>query len=264
MKLKGLVILTSAVLLLNLCGCSSVDNITVNKDAVPKNYEASYKITAEGSTKELKYTNTYAIKEENGQLVISSKVDEPWNNGEEGANRLEGNQVMTTLSKINFTDNIGVPDYVEEEFYITADDSYYTKLTFEHDHEINAGILKTKKYAQNSETGFSEETYTLQLTKQYFDKDSLPFILGAFTEEDGVIKISSGNRSSLQAVKYEYMGNEEISLKAGTFDCKVIRLRPNTDFSVNSARIYIDTETNIPVKVVHDSSVMELISVNFN
>lgn len=264
MKFKGLVITSCAILLLNLCGCGSVDNVTVNKDTVPKNYEASYKITAEGSTKELKYTNAYTVKEENGELHISSKVDEPWNNNKEGENYLEGKQIMTTLSQINFTDNIGVPNYVEEEFYITADDSYYTKFTFEHDHEINAGILKTKKYAKNSETGFLEETYTLQLVKQYFDKDSLPFIIGAFNEKEGVIKVSSGNRSSLQAVKYEYMENEEITLKAGTFDCKVIRIRPNTDFSVNSARIYIDSKTNVPIKVVHDSSVMELISVNFN
>ena len=264
MKSKGLVAFVSTVALLTLCGCGEVDTISVNKDAVPKNYEAQYRITAEGSLKELVYTNSYTIKEENNQLIISSKVDDPWNNNEENENYLEGRQVMTTLSKVNFSDNIGVPDYVEEEFYVTADDSYYTKFTFEHDHEINAGILKTKKYAQNSETGFSEDTYTLQLIEQYFDKDSLPFIIGAFNEKEGVIKVSSGNRSSLQAVKYEHMENEEVTLRAGTFNCKVIRLRPNTDFSVNSARIYIDSETNVPVKIVHDSSVMELISFSFN
>lgn len=264
MKLKRLIGATSTILLLTLCGCGEVDTITVNRDAVPKNYEASYRVTAEGSTKELKYVNNYTVKEENGQLIISSKVDEPWDNNQEGENYLEGRQIMTTLSKINFSDNLGVPDYVEEEFYITSDQSYYTKFTFEHDHEISAGILKTKKYAKNKETGFLEETYTLQLIKQYFDKDSLPFVIGAFTEKEGVIKVSSGNRSSLQAVKYEYMGSEEITLKAGTFHCNVIRLRPNTNFSVNSAKIYIDSKTNIPVKIIHDSSVMELISFNFN
>lgn len=264
MKLKRLVAVASAIFTVALCGCGSVDSINVNKDAVLKNYEASYKVTAEGSNTTLVYTNNYTIKEENNQLIISSTVDEPWNNKLEGDAYLEGRQIMTTLSKINATDNFGVPDYIEEEFYITADESYYTKFTFEHEHNINAGILKIKKYAKNSETGFSEETHTMQLEKQYFDKDSLPFIIAGFVEKEGVIKISSGNRDSLQAIKYEHMKIEEITTKSGTFKCNVIRLRPNTNFSVNSATFYIDIETGIPVKVVHDSSAMELTSFNIN
>lgn len=270
MKSKGLALFLCSALILGLSGCGNVDQITVDKTKVPVNYTAEYFVTTDSNVSEngkLQYNNAYtvAIDEETNELSISSKTDEYWSNKQEGDNLLEGRQIITTLSKINYSDNVGVPNYVEQEFYITADESYYTKFTFEHDHDINAGLLKTKKYSENSETGFMEETYSLQLIKQYFDKDSLPFIISAFNEDDGVIKISSGNRDSLQAVKYEFMENEEITVKAGKFSCRVVRLRPNTDFSVNSAKIYIDSETGIPVKVVHDSSVMELSSpIKFN
>ncbi len=257
MKIKTLITVVSTISLISLCGCAKIENVNVDKDKVPVNYEASYKIT----TDKFVYNNNYTVKFEGDELVISSKVDEYWDNNQEGDNYLEGRQIMTTLSKLNGTDNFGVPNLVEEEFYITADKSYYTKFTFEHDHEINAGLLKIKKYSANSESGFSEENHTLQLDKQYFDKDSLPFIIAGFTEKEGAINVSSGNRSSLQAVKFEHMENESVKTKAGTFDCSVIRLRPNTDFSVNSARIYVDSKTGIPVKIVHDSSVMELTSI---
>lgn len=263
MKLKGLAIIACSALILSLSGCGNVDEITVEKDKLPVNYSVSYRVTTDSNTSEkLEYTNNYNVvyDEATQQLVITSSADEHWDNKQEGDNYMEGRQIINTLSRLNYTDNVGVPDFVEQEFYITVDESYYTKFTFEHDHNINAGLIKTKEYLQNSETGFLEETYSLQLEKQYFDKDSLPFIISAFAENEGVIKIASGNRDSLQAVKYEVMENEEVKVIAGTFNCRVIRLRPNTNFSVNSAKIYVDTETGIPVKVVHDSSVMELSS----
>ncbi len=266
MKLRNLTAIFCVLCVTCICGCSDNEPLDLNEEKVPVNYSATYHVTAESQTSEknIEYDNAYSVTLEDEELVISSKVDEHWDNNKEGEEYVEGRQIVTTLSHLQTKENYGVPNYVEEEFYVTEDETYYTKFTFEHDHSINAGILKIKEYSKNSETGFSEELYTLGLKEQYFDKDSLPFIISAFPEESGVISVSSGNRNSLQAVKYEYMEKETVTVEAGEFTCNVIRLRPNTNFSVNSARIYFDTETGIPVKVVHDTSVMELKSFSFN
>ena len=267
MKLNRLTAIACVLSVACICGCGKNEIIDLNEEKVPVNYNAVYHVTAESQTSEknIEYDNAYSVTLEGEELVITSKVDEHWDNNKEGEDYLEGRQIVTTLSRLQTKDAAyGVPNYVEEEFYVTAEETYYTKFTFEHDHSINAGILKIKEYSKNSESGFSEELYTVGLEEQYFDKDSLPFIISSFPEKSGVISISSGNRNSLQTVKYEYMEKENITVEAGEFTCNVIRLRPNTNFSVNSARIYFDTETGIPVKVVHDTSVMELKSFNFN
>ncbi len=260
MKLKKFIAAGLVLSALTLSGCAESDAINIDKEKVPVNYTARYSVT----TDKLSYTNNYTVAIIENELVISSEVNEPWSK-QEGDKTIESTQIMTSVSKLNGTDNFGVPNHVEGEFKIENQPAYYTSFVFNHDHELNAGVLKTKKYSNNSETGFEEELFSLSLEKQYFDKDSLPFIIAGFTENEGSIKVSSGNRDSLQPVRYEKMGTEKLTVKAGSFDCTVIRLRPDSNFSVNSATLYIDTKTGVPVKVVHDSSVMELSSpISFN
>jgi outer membrane lipoprotein-sorting protein len=270
MRLKNIVSVILACTIVFLCGCARVDTLSLNKEKTPTGYTASYSVTASSSKAEggvLKYTNVYtvAVDETKNELVISSIADEPWSNGKEGEDLLEGRQIIKTISRLKYTDEgFGVPVYIEQEFSVDVDKTYYTHFSFEHDHELNAAFLRTKEYASNSETGFKEETYSVAVGDQYFDKDSIQFIIASFPEDTGVIEISSGNRNSLQAVKYEFMENEAVVTDAGTFNCRVVRIRPNTNFSVNSARIYFDSLTGIPVKVEQDTSSMVLTSFSFN
>lgn len=270
MKNKIALLLFFVVISLSFTGCANTEtDIILNKTKVAVNYTAKYHISTTASNApdgKLEYNNTYTVvqDDEAGELVISSKTDEYWTNNLEGEEKKEGRQIINTLSRLNFTDKIGMPNLVEEEFYVDVDPSFYTYFNFDFDYSLNAGFLKTKEYKQNSETGFKEETHSVQLTNHFFDKDSIAFIMAAFPENEGVIYISSGNRNTLQRSRYEFMENEQIVLDSGTFNCRVVRIRPDTVFSVNSARIYFDTETGIPVKVTQDTSVMVLTELSFN
>ena len=125
-------------------------------------------------------------------------------------------------------------------------------------------LLKTKKYKSSTDTEPTESLYSVSLQTQYFDKDSLPFLLAAFpSEQDAVVWLSAGNRDRLQAVRYEPLGKEHITVPAGAFDCIKIRLRPNTDFSVYSATLYIDSATGLVIKVIQQNSVMKLMETDF-
>ncbi len=273
MRLRNIISLLLAVTLIFLCGCAHHDTITLNKDHAPVNYTASYLVTTKSSKSSdgtLKYNNVYTVSldGEKNELVISSLADEHWDNQKEDDDYLEGRQVIKTLSRLQYNDadgiTFGMPKYIEQEFLIDVDKSYYTHFSFENDHNLNVGYLRTKEYSQSSESGFKEEVFSVSLTDCFYDKDSLPFIIAAFPESSGVIEVSSGNRNSLQTVKYEFMADEAVETSAGTFHCRVVRIRPNTNFSVNSARIYFDTLTGIPVKVTQDASTMILTSFSFN
>lgn len=270
MKKKFAFLLVFVIILTSLTGCKQEEAvINLDKTKVAFNYTAKYHISTTASNApdgKLEYDNTYTVSldENAGELVISSNTDEYWSNNLEGEELKEGRQIITTLSRLNFTDKIGMPNLVEEEFYVDVEPSFYTFFTFNFDYSLNAGFLKTKEYEESSETGFKEETHSVTLAKQFFDKDSIAFIMAAFPESEGVINISSGNRNTLQRARYEFMVDEQVETSAGTFNCRVVRIRPDTDFSVNSARIYLDKETGVPVKVTQDTSVMVLTQLDFN
>ena len=262
MKQKLALLLSIILIAASFTGCTAKPEvITLDKSSVPIDYTASYKITTDNA--DITYTNVYTVSVDNekNQLVISSLADEPWSNKLEGDDRLEGRQVIKTLSRLNYSGNFGVPDYIEQEFTVDVDKKFYTMFTFEHDHSINAGFLKIKEYAKSTETEYEETLYTVSLTEQYFDKDSLPFIISSFTSDEGVIMVSSGNRNTLQRVHYSITEAESVTVEAGTFSCKKVILRPDAVFSVNHATIWFDAKTGHLIKVAHDSSVMELKSL---
>ncbi len=260
-KLKKLIASALCVItVICLAGCGQVEDVELDKTRVPLDYIAQYAVTVDndGDKDDIAYSNTYVIKHdsEKGEINISSKVTEPW----ESAEGEVGEQIITATARINDGSNgfFGVPIFSEQEFKVTINKAYYTYFSFEHDANLKSGLIKTKKYSANSETGFEEATYSLALREKYYDKDSLPFIIGALPENEGVIYICAGNRDKLQAVKYEFLPTETVLTEAGEFSCKVVRLHPNTVFAYNSACIWFDAQTGTPVKVVQDNSQMVL------
>ena len=271
---KFIAFLLIAVCLFSFIGCKQEASvIELDKLKVPVNYYAKYNITTTASNApdgKLEYNMEYSVfaNEATGQLEIKGKANEPWNNGLEGEKLKEGRQIISVFAFLQFakhdTISFGMPIELEQEFMVDVEESFYTAFNYSFDFSLNSGFLKTKVYEQKSETGFKEETHSVPLTKQFFDKDTLPFIMAAFPESEGVINVCSGNRNSLQRARYEFMEDETVTTNAGEFTCKVVRIRPDTNFSVNSARIYFDKETGVTVMVTQDSSKMVLTEIQFN
>lgn len=263
-----------SVCLFSLIGCKQETSlIELNKTKVPVNYYAKYNITTTASNApegKLEYNMGYTVtlNEETGQLEFKGNANEPWDNGLEGDKLKEGRQIITTFAFLQYAEkdgiSFGMPINLQQEFMVDIEESFYTSFDYSFDYSLNSGFLKTKVYEKNSETGFKEETHSVPLLKQFFDKDTLPFIMASFPESDGVINICSGNRNSMQRAVYEFMEDETVETDAGNFNCKVARIRPDTNFSVNSARIYFDKETGVPVMVTQDSSKMILTELKFN
>ena len=271
---KFIAFLLIAICLFSFIGCKQEINvIELDKTKISVNYYAKYNITTIASNApdgKLEYNMGYTVSlnEETGQLEIKGKANEPWDNGLEGENLKEGRQIISAFAFLQYNEKDGVtfgmPINLNQEFMVDVEESFYTSFIYKFDYSLNSGFLETKVYEQKSETGFKEETHSVPLTKQFFDKDTLPFIMASFPESEGVINICSGNRNSLQRARYEFMEDETVETGAGNFNCKVVRIRPDTNFSVNSARIYFDKETGVPVMVTQDSSKMILTEIKFN
>lgn len=249
-----------AVSMLSFCACTgSVDSLELKKENIPVDYTAVYAISADT----LNYENVYTVALDNAELKISSLAEMPYEetDTDTGKKTKIGTQSIKAEARLNYSDNVGVPIYSFQEFTNSAEESQYNSLTFEHDSALKSGIIKTRKYSESDDNGFSEKVYSVKLAKQYFDKDALPFIIASFPES-GTALISSGNRDRLQTVYFEFEGIEDVTAADGeSFSCKRILLRPNTEFTSSKAYIWVDAESGIPVKIETEASAMLLKSV---
>lgn len=261
MKIKKLLPCLLALACL-MTGCGKTEKIAVDAEKVPVGYTARYHVNAGGTQNE--YDQEISVSVKDGFLMVEGLVQTPAL-GTDGS-RL-GDQTITTISKLmNGADeyaSFGMPVLVEERFdghYYAADKTdVYTAFTFEHDHKLKMGLLKTSESTASTP---KEAIYDVALTEQYFDKDSIAFLLAGFPEGSGKLYLSSGNRQKLQKVCYEDLPEETVTVPAGTFACRVVRIRPNTDFAVTSAKIYLDKTSRVPVKIVQDATVSELRALN--
>lgn len=250
----------SAVLIascaLSLCACTgNAAPLSLEKANIPVNYSAVYSVSSETVT----YENKYSISAENGELIISSLAEMPYEEKDEktGEPVKVGTQSIKAEQRIGYGESLCVPTYSFQEFVNSAKKNQYTSLTFEHDKDIKSGIIKTRKYSE-SDNGYTEKVYSVKLADQYFDKDSLPFIIAAFPKS-GATLISSGNRDRLQTVYFEFDGTEEIKTAGDeSILCKRILLRPNTVFTSSKAYIWVDAQSGIPVKVESGTTIMLL------
>lgn len=249
-----------AVCTLSFCACTgSVDSVDLKKESIPVSYTAVYAV----STESFNYENEYTVSVENGELLISSLAEMPYEEKDQatGEQVKVGTQSIKTEQRLGYNENLCVPIYSFQEFVNSAKENQYMSFTFEHDRALKSGIIKTRKYSESGDNGFDEKIYSVKLAEQYFDKDALPFIIAAFPES-GTTLISSGNRDRLQTVHFEFEGTEEIQTASGeNVLCKKIILRPNTVFTSSKAYIWVTAENGIPVKIESGTSVMLIKSV---
>lgn len=242
------------------CSCSEQAKIQIDPTKLACNYTACYNVTiTDGASKgtDINYTNEYTVKK-GETLEITSLAQSVLTaaNGEESVQKIQGKSVLLLDEEHLF-----MPQSVTQEFTNSANEKNYAYFSFTHDHSIKAGMIKTKTYDGDE---LKENLYSVTLKDQYFDKDSLALIIGTFKEKQGVIYLSSGNRDTLQTVRYEVTAQKEIATPAGTYLCDEYTVRPNTDFTVYSAKIYIDASTGICIMMQQDDTCAILSSINFN
>jgi len=250
--MKSKAVIAFLLICVILTGCGGLDTVECVKDKIPLDYTATYSVSAANG---IEYTNIYTVKAEDGNLLIDSVGTAPYyvTDNETGETSEEGVQTITASSRLIYDEGAmcGMPQSVTEAYQNSADEKQNTSFEFVHDHSLKMGTLTTRS---NGSGSLKENVYTVSLTEQYFDKDSLAFIISAFSEQSGVIKISSGNRDTLQAVKFERLENTTEETPFGDFECLHYRITPNTDFTVYSADIYCDASSGIPVKIVHGTT----------
>ena len=256
--MKRILAFTVCLFLLSLTACApAVSTVDLDMNAVLGNYAAVYDISTVSGDTALTYSLLLTVIKSRDSLRYTGAAKEPFS-GVVNGETVEGTQWISmdiTLSPDN-----GSPLTAEESFRNTAIESQYTAYTCTFDHDAGYAMLKTTVYDKSSETGLKEQAYTISLGEQYFEKDTLPFLLAGFPDGDHTIAVAAGNRDKLQSIRVEQAEDESLTVPAGTFDCRVFVLRPATVFAVTSARVWIDRATGMVVQVEQEQSRMTLSS----
>lgn len=229
-----------------LCSCSS-EPTSVDASRVRLDYQATYLVKTQAGTE---YSNKFDISTQGEQIQILSTVCEPYTIKENGEEKT-GEQVVSM--QILLDSKTLMPVKNEQTYTVSIASNLNAKLLAEFNTEQNFAILRASKKKSSGEE--EEKTYTVSLGEQYFDKDSLAFIIGALSEGD--ISLFASNRDTLQNVKLVIDEQSQlVQTDLGEFVCTVYHVVPKTAFTVYGASFFVDKQSGICVKVEQQSSSM--------
>ena len=215
-----------------------------------------------GETDSLAYESNYTLTREtlNGQDIIRI-INQAAN----------GNQSMKTESVIlaQNTDNatclmpLSVQLTYEDQGKVT-DNTYVSAV---HDHLVRSQTIDIRKYPDENATEMESTNYVVNTAEQYFDSESLAFVLSTRPLESGYeldIMLSSCNRDKLQSMNVAVMEQRTVETEAGTFNCYVVCVRPNTLFANYATYMYYAVDyDNMLVQIVQPETTLRLRSFSY-
>ena len=111
----------------------------------------------------------------------------------------------------------------------------------EHKHADGNFVISLQRY-ENGANEMSKSEYTVITGKQYYDSESLPFIIGCLplAERPNInFTLSSSNRDALQSMNLSlYEENTKIKIDGQEVECYPVVVRPNTVFSHYATIMY--------------------------
>lgn len=182
-----------------------------------------------------------------------------------------GNQTMKTESVLlaQNTDNatclmpLSVRLTYEDQGKVT-DNTYVSAI---HDHLVRSQTIEIQQYADENSSELETTNYVVNTTEQYFDSESLAFVLSTLPLSVGYeldIMLSSCNRDKLQSMNVSVMEQREVETEAGTFNCYVVCVRPNTLFANYATYMYYAVDyDNMLIQIVQPETTLRLRSFSY-
>lgn len=253
--MKKIKVIISIVLTAVLLASCSGEKAQADADKAVLGYKATYLVTTQSGTE---YKNNYEISKNDGQIQISSVVCEPYTTKENGEEKT-GEQVISSLILLN--EQTLLPEKIDQTYTVSINAKLNSKLEASFASDQGYAMIKTNK--KNSSGEEEEKAHTVAISGQYFDKDSLAFIIGALSEGD--ISIFSGNRDQLQQMQLIIEKEpQKVQTDIGEFDCTVYLIKPKTAFTVYGAKFFVDNQSGICVKVEQAASSMVITELAFD
>ena len=215
-----------------------------------------------GESDSLAYESNYTLTRESldGQDII--RIINQAANGSQSM-KTESVLLAQNTSQASCLMPLSVKLTYEDENSLT-DNTYVSAI---HDHLVRSQSIEIQKYPDQNATSLETTNYIVNTAEQYFDSESLAFVLSTLPLEIGYelnIMLSSCNRDKLQSMNVSVMEEREVETEAGTFACYVVCVRPNTLFANYASYMYYAKDyDNMLVKIVQPETALELRSFSY-
>ena len=136
-------------------------------------------------------------------------------------------------------------------------------VNVEHKHSDNKLVISLQRY-ENGKNEMSKSDYTVITGKQYYDSETLPFIIGCLPLADRPsinFTLSSSNRDALQSMNLTVVEETVFpEINGEEVECYAVVLRPNTMFTHFATTMYYRVSDQCLVGIVQDGNVNNNVS----
>ncbi|MBS6475747.1 MAG: hypothetical protein KH354_07190, partial [Clostridiales bacterium] len=165
-----------------------------------------------------------------------------------------------------------MPKKITMSFKNTKTPKANVDISAEHSLENQEIKLAVTQFENENDSEPKTKNYTIPTSSQYYDSDSLLWMISTLPLEVGYsvnLTISSSNRDQLQSMnisvkeemKYTINNDSENSADKKDFDCYVVIIKPNTPFTNFATYVYYAKDYhNMIVAIKQETTSFELTS----
>lgn len=259
--LQIFLIITVFLLALFMTGCSAPpdDAFILDTDRLTEGvYTFATKMVNNDVT--VDYDTVYTVKkyvDENGRRMIRIE-----SSGEKNGETIYSKNELLGEESEGRTAMTPVSVYME---YKNSNNSQ-SDVTVSVKHSISDGRfdIEVQQYPQGS-MEIQTSNYTVEAAKQYYDSETLPFIISCLQLEKDLslnFTLSSSNRDSVQSMVLTVADTATITVGENEIECYAVIIRPNTPFTNYATYMYYSVEDNSLVKIQQDTISFTLKSID--
>lgn len=263
------ILLIVSVLALSAVGCSVPESDVlapdVNKVKAYAQYTYSTKLVNNDKTS-VEYDTVYTITKETEKGIDIIVVNN------DAVNDTQQLKVVTKLlgqtkSVKNGEATPFMPISVSLKYTDSANPKNDSFVDANHDFDNERFEIIVKQFENENADEMKEKKYVVTSAKQYYDSDTLPFMLSTLPLEVGYkinFMMSSSNRDALQSMNLNITEEREVEVPAGKFNCYVAVIRPNTPFTNYASYMYFAKDhDNMLVQISQTNTSFQLKSFTF-
>ena len=116
--------------------------------------------------------------------------------------------------------------------------------------------ITVKSYADGA-LEMTEQKVTVNTEVQYYDSESLPFVIGCLPLEKGMTRnftLSSSNRDQVQSMKLTVADVVQVDVNQQKVECYAVVIQPNTPFTHYATYMYYRTDNQQLVMIKQENT----------
>ena len=233
--------LTVVIALFLLCtvffsGCSAPEDTPMELDPsklVCGVYTFATRI-ADGDTA-IEYDTVYTVTKYNDNGTEMIRIE---SSGERDGETIHSVNDLLGVQKGDLTPF--TPINISMEYRNEKNSQYDVLVDVAHTHDKGNFTIKIQQYPSGSNEMETQEV-VVTAGRQYYDSESLPFIIGCLKLEKGMdfnFSLSSSNRDALQSMNVAVVDITKVKINNEEVECYGVEVRPNTMLTHFSTLMY--------------------------